>query len=105
MQPLPTTYNKNGFTFNQVDREGDVAIYEQIMPELSKRVAYEVFEVLKKPAATINGVDIPERESCPGNEQWGNYGFTVYDLSKAKQKQAEIAEKIRNRQESKTVKQ
>ena len=105
MQLLPTTYNKNGFTFNQVNREGDVAIYEQIMPETGKRIAYEVFEVLKKPPVTINGIDIPERETCPGNEQWGNHGFTVYDLTSAKEKQAQIAKKIVNRQESKTVKQ
>lgn len=102
MKPLPISYNKNGFTFNQIIREGDVAVYEQIIPETGKRIAYEVFEVMKKKAATINGSIIEARETSPSNEQWGTNGFTVYDLSHAKVKQGILSQAIRNRQESKT---
>ena len=103
MQTLPITYNKNGFTFNQISRDGDAVIYEQIMPEPGKRIAYEVFEVMKKKATIINGNAISARETPPSNEQWGNYGFTVYDLSDAKTKQAYIADRVRNRKFPPTV--
>jgi len=94
MKQLPTTYNKNGFTFNQVFRESDVAIYEQIMPETGKRIAYEVFEVQKKEAFSLNGYDYPAKEAVPSTTQWGQTAFTVFDLSRAKQRQAELLQRI-----------
>jgi hypothetical protein len=98
MKQIANTYNKNSFTFNLIERDQDVAIYEQIEPETGKRIAYEVFEVMKKQAVILHGNAIEAHESCPSNEQWGNYGFTVYDLKDAKDKQVQLIQKIEKRQ-------
>lgn len=97
MRPLKTNYRKNSYDFNLIEREGDVAIYEQIEPESGKKIGYEVFEVLKNKARTIAGRDIEATESCPNNEQWGKFGYTVYDFLDAKEKQGILSTRIKER--------
>jgi hypothetical protein len=86
MKPLPKTYFKNGYQFNQVDRTGDVAIYSQSLD--SKIIAYEVFKVQKLKERHINGGKIEAREACPSNEQWGTRGWTYWNLDDAMAKAA-----------------
>lgn len=97
MKPLPQQYRKNSYDFNLVEREGDVAIYEQIDPDTKRRVAFEVFEVLKKPERNIGERVVEANEGCPSNEDWGTFGFTVWTLEAAKEKQKMLLENIQNR--------
>lgn len=103
MRTLSTSYKKNGHLFNLIEREGDIAIYEQIEPDSGKRIAYEVFEIQRNEARTIAGKDIEAGESCPGNEQWGRQGFTVYDLKDAKEKQGILAARVEERKKQASV--
>lgn len=97
MKPLPDQYKKNGYDFNRIDREGDVAIYEQIEPETNRRVAFEVFEVMKYPEREIGGVVVPAKEATPSNEMWGTFGYTVWNLGAANEKKDLLMAKIQER--------
>ena len=94
MKTLPNTFSKNTFDYQLVSRDGDVAIYSQTMPETGKLIGYEVFEVQKKEAFSLNGYDYPAKEAVPSANQWGQMAFTVFDLSRAKQRQAELLQRI-----------
>ena len=74
-----------------------VAIYGQFNKSIplesathSSYAAYEVIVIRTLPAATIMGKDTPERESCPGNEQWGTSGWTYKTLNEAKIKMQDL---------------
>lgn len=94
MLPLASNYTKNSYNFALVNRTKDVAIYSQALPETGKIIGYEVFEVLKKPAFSLNGYDYPAQEQTPSNNQWGQLGFTVSDLEAATIKQGFLLNKI-----------
>lgn len=104
MQTLPDNYRKNGYEFNLIERNGDVAIYEQIEPITQRRVAYEVFEVMKYPERVIAGQTVIAREGTPSNEMWGQFGFTIWSLDDARQKKdlltTKLEERIRKRQKN-----
>ncbi len=97
MEKLPVQYVKNTFRYDLISRDGDVAIYSQTMPETGKLIGYEVFEVQKKEAFSLNGYDYPAKEAVPSANQWGQMAFTVSDLSRAKVRQAELLKKIESR--------
>jgi len=85
MKTLETEFKSHGFNYKQVKRDGDVAIF--LKTKLDHRTeSYEVVRVKKYPTYTINGVEILEHESLPGDESWGNDGFTYTSLDRAKEK-------------------
>lgn len=86
MKQLEKNYRKNGYQFHLVEREHDIAIYEQCDIDTGKRVAFEVFEVVKIPEMKIMGRLIEAHEKTPSNEEWGSLGFTVWTFSAAKEK-------------------
>lgn len=85
MKALTTEFKSHGFDYKQVKRDGDVAIFSKTKPNQSGE-SYEVVRVKKYPTYAIAGVEIPEHESLPGDESWGDDGFTFTDLEKAKEK-------------------
>lgn len=97
MIPLPKTYNKNGYRFQEIERQGDVAIYSQFCPDAQRIVAYEVFEVVKQPAGEIKGKAFPAKEVTPSNSDWGQKGYTVASILAAKAKVYILQERIDNR--------
>lgn len=92
MIQLPTKYNKGGFDYNQVFRDDQVAIYEQISD--GERIAYEVYEIVIAKEAEVFGKVMPEREVLPNSEKWGLRAFTVWTLEKAHEKAEKIRESI-----------
>jgi hypothetical protein len=97
MKEIEKQYRKNGYIFDQIWRKGDVCIYSQTDPDSGRVVAYEVFEVIKREEAEIQGNVIPAKESCPGNEQWGSKGYTCWTIPEAMGKAALVGEAIYNR--------
>lgn len=95
MKVLATTYTKNSYSFTQVSREGNIAIYEQREPLNDRLLGYEVFIVQQNPERQIAGVKIPTSESTPGNEQWGTKGFTTHTLQQAKDKIPYLQDRIK----------
>jgi hypothetical protein len=81
----------DGFTFRQIVRERDVAIYEQTWNGCAKpSVAYEVVRIRRREAREIKGKLIEAAEVYPRSEAWGIDGFTFTDKDAAFEKLREI---------------
>lgn len=81
---LETKFKHGGFDYRQLQREGNVALFEQAKG--GAVVSYEVVIVRVKPASSIQGRIIPEREAYPSNEEWGTFAWTVVRLEDAKER-------------------
>jgi hypothetical protein len=83
MLPLPTEFEDRLFRYEQVSREGDLAIFTQTH-KASGRVRYEVVRIRVQPAHTWpTGVTTPEKEAYPGSTSWGRLAFTCFTLPEA----------------------
>lgn len=92
MQLLPTTFKKQGFDYEQVERNALTAIYSQSLD--GQVLAYEVIRVTVALAGEIMGNPVVEREVMPGTEQWGIRGWTYWDLEKARVRARELEGRI-----------
>ena len=85
MEPLPLSFRDRGFLYEQVERQGDVAIYSQT--NHSGIVRYEVIRIRIQPEHTWpTGVTTPEKEAYPGSTSWGRLGWTFFGLEPARAK-------------------
>lgn len=75
MIPLPTTVRSDGFTLEQVVRDGDVAVYSKTKPGHLK-TTFEVIRVGSHKGFEIGGKQIPPAETYPSSNQWGVNGWT-----------------------------
>ena len=90
-RPIAKEFCHNGFTFRQIVREGDVAIYEQKWNGCANpSVAYEVVRIRRREAREIKGKIIEAAEVYPNSKAWGVDGFTVTDKEAALHKLREI---------------
>ena len=65
MKTLPTTFGSDGFNFQQLRREGDIAIFVKQKPPF-KFKSYEVVIIQKRNAYTWpNGETTPAHEAMP----------------------------------------
>ena len=78
MKPIPNTFQKNGYDYTLLERQGNVAVYEQHRDE--RTFAYEVVKIRPRPAREFNGVKLEAAERLPSDEEWGTWGKT-YTLS------------------------
>jgi hypothetical protein len=83
MKTLERVYNKNGYEHHLVWRDEDYAITEIKDPETSRVVCYECFKIKFRKEHSIKGKLMPASETCPGNEEWGTHGYSVYNLQQA----------------------
>ena len=89
MKTLPTTFGSDGFDFEQLRREGDVAIFVKQKPGLvceylASCRSYEVVIIQKQDAYTWpNGLTTPAHEAMPSPRDWGKYGWTYPTLDDA----------------------
>lgn len=88
--PVPLTFRKNGFQYDQVFRAGNIAIYMQRDLQ-GKSTYYEVWVIRISPATTIGEYVFARKERAPGNEDWGKYGFSFYTLQGAQKKAEQLA--------------
>jgi hypothetical protein len=80
---LETEFDKLGFHFKQLFREGDYAIYEKTK---GNSKGFETIRVSRHNGYTIAGVTIEPAETYPNNEQWGVHGFTPWTIEDAYKK-------------------
>lgn len=87
MEILSTTIKKNGFVYDQVDRNEYAAIYAQKIGEMV--VGYEVFEVRqqKEGSMVLGGVtvELKAKELFPGDNEFGKTAWSCKKLSQAKE--------------------
>ena len=85
MELLPLSFRDRGFLYEQVERQGEVALYSQT--NHSGIVRYEVVRIRIQPEHTWpNGTTTPEKEAYPGSNSWGRLGWTFYSRADARAK-------------------
>lgn len=84
-KPLPTEFDKFGFHFKQIWREGDYAIYEQTK-EGHAHKNWEAIRIRRHDGFQIAGNEIEPKEIYPSNERWGDDGFTLTSIEDARAK-------------------
>ena len=83
-KPLPKEFRHDGFTFRQIVREGDAAIYEQTWNGCQNpNVAYEVIRIRRRKGFQIGSKFVEPAEVYPKSEAWGVDGFTLTDKDAA----------------------
>jgi len=91
-KPLPKEFVRNGFTYRQIAREGNAAIYEQTWNGCpNPSIAYEVVRVRLREGFQISGRFVAPAEVYPKSEAWGLDGFTLTDRDAAFAKLRELA--------------
>ena len=83
MDLLAEEIQKNGFLYRIYKRGERCLIYEQIDPEDNLTVAYEVFKRRVDKPKIIFGIQLPEREKFPGNEDFGKWAWACTSLERA----------------------
>jgi len=86
---LSPLFDKNGFTFELVERRGDFAVFRKFK-ERGKSESFETVKITRHDGYTIAGKEIPPGECYPSSEQWGTHGFTFNDPIAALAKMAEL---------------
>jgi len=81
-KPLEKKFKSKGFDYRQLDRVGDVAIFEQTKEGLTG-TWYEVVIVQKHDERIISDVRISPAEAMPPASAWGKKGWTFRDNGKA----------------------
>ncbi len=90
MQPIATEFQDATFTYTQVERQGDIAIFAQ-QHKHGGAPCYEVVRIRVSPEHTWpNGKVSPERETYPNSKSWGTDGWTCFTLAEAQAKVAEL---------------
>ena len=83
MQEVPTQFADRLFSYDQLRRQGMVALYSQ-RHLASGILRYEVVRLRIAPAYVFpNGSAVPEREVYPGSSAWGRDGWTHHTLATA----------------------
>jgi hypothetical protein len=83
-KPLPARFRRDGFTYRQIAREGDAAIYEQTWNGCrNPSVAYEVIRIRRRDGFQIDVRFVGPSEVYPASELWGVDGFTFTNRNKA----------------------
>jgi hypothetical protein len=84
MHELPVEWKRGSWTYTQVWREGDLAIYRQKHQE-GPAVRFEVIRVQHQQQRRLpNGGVLEAGEYYPNSARWGQDGFTVYTLDEAR---------------------
>jgi hypothetical protein len=90
-KPLLKEFQRGGFTYRQIAREGDAAIYQQTWNGCpNPSVSYEVIRIRRRQGFQIGARFVEPAEVYPNSEAWGLDGFTVQDKETAFRKLREI---------------
>jgi hypothetical protein len=90
MQPLDTQFSDSTFLYTQLERQGNVAIYEQ-KHKRSGVCRYEVVKIhVQREHTWPDGTLTPEKEAYPPASAWGQAGWTFYTLDAAQRHAATL---------------
>ena len=84
-------FQRNGFDYRQIYREGDFAIYRQTWKGNEYSAAFEVARIKRRQGFEIGDRFIPPAEVYPRSERWGELGWTFSNKKAAFAKLREIA--------------
>jgi hypothetical protein len=87
---IPGEFNKKGFTYSLVQRDGMKAIYKQTRSG-SSLCNYEVVKLGRHNGYSMGGSYIEPSETYPGSSLWGIMGWTHQDLDSARNRYEKIS--------------
>lgn len=90
MKPMPPTFSKNGFHYEQLLRDGQFAIYKQRLRPGAGCLAFEVIKIRQKEESMMFGKTVEAHEVGPSNEDFGQFGWSYPTLERAKAKFHEL---------------
>jgi len=83
-KPLPKEFRHDGFTFRQIARTKNAAIYEQTWNGCDNpSPCWEVIRIRRRDGFRIGGRFVEPAEIYPKSEAWGTDGFTLTDKGAA----------------------
>ena len=82
---IPTQFNKKGFTYTQLKREGKRAIFEQTRTGSAVH-NYEVVKIGRHNGYVMGGMAIAPAETYPGSSLWGITAWTCSSMDAALQR-------------------
>jgi hypothetical protein len=94
--PLPVAFRSGGFEFEQVEREGDIALFRKTKYYAGTGKRFETFEVVRIqemdehqwPNGDISG----PHEYMPASESWGIDGFSFQTGDEAMRRFEELTQ-------------
>lgn len=86
---IPSVFNKKGFTYKQIIREGNKAIFLQTRGD-SQLSNYEVVKIGRHNGYSMGGSYIEPSETYPGSSLWGIMGWTCTSLEDAQKRYSSI---------------
>jgi hypothetical protein len=90
-RPLPKEFRHGGFSYRQIAREGDAAIYEQHWAGCpDPAICFEVIRVKRSQGFEIAGRFVEPAEIYPNSQAWGVGAFTLTDKDAAFAKLREL---------------
>jgi hypothetical protein len=91
-KPLPKEFRRDGFSYRQIAREGEAAIYEQTWGYCADpSVCYEVIRVKRREGFVVDGRFVEPAEVYAPSKLWGVDGFTFTNRNTARAKFFEIS--------------
>lgn len=90
---LPLEFSSCGFDFQQVERDGDLAIYQKTRKS-GKWTGFEVVRIRSHDGYTIAGNYCPPAEMYPSNEKWGVDGFSCSTIADARKRLANLRSEV-----------
>jgi hypothetical protein len=91
-KPLPKEFRRDGFSYRQIAREGDAAIYEQTWGYCADpSVCYEVIRVKRREGFVVDGRFVEPAEVYAPSKLWGVDGFTFNNRNTARAKFFEMS--------------
>ena len=91
MRELPVEWSEGKWTYTQVSRHGDVAIYRQKHKEgPAERFEVVLVQHLAKDREMPHGRVIEAGEYYPGASVWGTHGWTHFTLAEAQAQASEL---------------
>ena len=92
MKKLAEKINRNGYIYTQLKRGERAAIYEQIFEDLGESfcMGSEVFKIRIGKSKVVFGVELPEKEKFPSDEDFGKWAWSYREINKAMEKYDQI---------------
>lgn len=96
MVKVKKEFIRTGFTFKQIIRVGQLAIFAQSKPNW-KIPRYEVVRINKHNGYKIGTQFVKAAETYPGASLWGMQGWTFFTLEKAEKKFKELGDRFNSK--------
>lgn len=87
MITLKTAFTKKGWTFEQIARQGMIAIYHRTKGRVED---WEVVRIQSHNGREIAGEKFPPSEYYPSSETWGTHGWTYTSRELAERKMEKL---------------